>query len=280
MMAQEVINPTGGTQPTCANPAGGGNGLTTDASKPFYRRILENYISSRQAKHKASESPTENGTGPNTTDTAQPVQPAVPLSQEEISKMSKEALDTAYYEEIEREAEKAMRNPDRKLKWNRDVSPTDKEWTEQREKFQSLLAVNSVSDVLDAEIETAQKYLLIPPLEDGPLLQVQSENAKEYKALFEPGARFHGTRDNLATKLTMLKFGLPVEPVTLKNIERCGIPVDEDDPTDDPEPVPAIQRIVYADKPLEFLDYYSERSFGYPMLRSKCHFAAMLLAVN
>ena len=119
--------------------------------------------------------------------------------------------------------------------------------------------------------------LVLPPLEDGAILQIQRQNAKEYKDLFKQGARFHGVPDNLLTKITMLKFGIPVDELTLTNVQRCDNPVDEDDPPDEPEFVPSVERIMFSEKPLEFLDLYSQRSFGYPILRSESQYSTMLL---
>jgi hypothetical protein len=195
--------------------------------------------------------------------------PSIQLTQDEIYKLQRDRIDEVYYASLDKRAEAAIRNPRRKLRWNPNISPNDQEWTDQREAFRALLTSHSLADILRNQFEEGQKLLLIPPVQPGPLLDVQLGNTKEYMALFEPGARFHGVRNNLATKLTMLKFGFPVEPVTLKNLERCDRPADEHDPPDEPEDEPMIERIMYGEKPLEFLDLYHERSFGYPMLRSK-----------
>lgn len=272
-MANAAEHNAGGTIPKGPNTSADGKGETTDLTKEFYRRMRESTL--RRTKDKPLETPAENV--PTATTTTNPTPATDKRSPEEIhAQRQRERLDAMYYAEIEAEAEKAIKDPTRKLKWNPDIGPKDKKWLEQREEFRKLLVHNSVSDVLDLEFEDAQKLRLIPPRESGPLLQVQLQNAEEYKAFFKPGARFHGVADNLATKLTMLKFGLPVEALTLKNVERCGNTVDETDPPDEPEPTPGVQRIMYAEKPLEFLDLYSERSFGYPMLRSKFYCALML----
>lgn len=274
-MANVAEPNAGSTAPHGSNTPADGKEEAGAPSKPFYRRILENYLSSTQTKDKPSETPAENVT--TASNATNPAEAVFPLTQEKIAKMQRELLDAAYYAEIDAEAEKAIKDPSRKLIWNPNITPEDGKWLEQREKFRALLVNNSVANILESEFEDAQKLLLIPPPENGPMLQIQLENAREYKAVFKPGARFHGVADNLATKLTMLKFGLPVEAVTLKNVERCDNTLDEDDPQDGPEDTPAVQRIMYAEMPLEFLDLYSERSFGYPMLRSKSQCAVVLL---
>jgi hypothetical protein len=65
----------------------------------------------------------------------------------------------------------------------------------------------------------------------------------------------------------MLHFGLPVAPMTLNNVFNAG--KDEDDLPDAEADLPRVQRIMFAEKPLEFLDLYHQRSYGFPMLRSK-----------
>jgi len=141
-----------------------------------------------------------------------------------------------------------------------------------------------VQEVMDAMLTEEQRLLLIPPTINGAILEIQNEKTKEYKELVGEGGRFYGQGDNIATKFTMLHFGLPVEPLTMNNIINAGkdegggreelIPMGSqvkkpvaDDPPDDPEEMPRVQRIMFSEKPLEFLDSYHERSYGYPILR-------------
>jgi hypothetical protein len=269
-MAHLSGNTTGGnTASPYLNPSVDGDSKITTPVKLVYRRLYKNYLLPDLSK----DVPLEVPVGEKTPTPTGPSPPTDQLTRDEISKIRRERLDAAYYARLEEMDEAAIRNPNRKLRWNPNICPKDQEWLEQRQKFRKLLAAGSVASILEAEFEEAQKLLLVPSVQPGPMLQVQLDNTKEYTAFFEPGARFHGVKNNLATKLTMLKFGLSVEPVTLKNIERCGNPGDEDDPSDEPEEIPRVQRIMYAEKPLEFLDLYHERSFGYPMLRSKPQYA-------
>ncbi|KAI9052063.1 hypothetical protein LZ554_004316 [Drepanopeziza brunnea f. sp. 'monogermtubi'] len=110
------------------------------------------------------------------------------------------------------------------------------------------------------------KYLLlVPPPMDGLILQLQTENAILYKQALKTD-QFKGAHDNLATKLTMLHFGLPIEPFTINNLNRAEFD-DGDDPEDDALGPLQVQRINYAEKPLEFLDEYHERGYGFHILR-------------
>ncbi|PBP27596.1 hypothetical protein BUE80_DR001478 [Diplocarpon rosae] len=162
-----------------------------------------------------------------------------------------------------------------------DITSRDPRWVERRAFFVEELKSKVIKDVLeDAEItDRAERdasgeevfrfgkyrYLqLMPPRTDGIVLDTQRENASTYREALK-SARFSGVHDNLATKLTMLHFGLPIEPITMNNILFAD--QDQDDEPDAPAEPPQVQRIIYAEKPLEFLDSYHERSYGYPMLR-------------
>lgn len=160
-------------------------------------------------------------------------------------------------------------SPKRKFEYKPDIEPDDDAWQAKRVYFRDRLQKVSVQTVLDEDLEEAQTLYIQPPMINGEILVVQNEHTKDYQAALSKSGRFHGIPDNLATKFTMLHFGLPVAPLTLNNILRCSKPEDDDDPEDPPEDLPKYQRIMYAEKPLEFLDEYHERSHGYPILRSK-----------
>lgn len=249
------------------NNSVGDTGETAVPNKPFYRRVIESYLLPASAQDE-----TPNMSEGNVTEMPQAMpsnESTVPLTQAELAKRQRDLVDAAYFSDQERMAEEAIKNPRRKLKWRPGITTDSEEWIKQRAKFRELLSKQSIMDVIKAELEDAQLPLLIPPPEDGPRLEVQLENAKEYKRLLMPGERFYGVPDNLLTKLTMLKFGFPVEPLTYNNTVRCDRSLDTDDPPDETDSRPPIERILFATKPLEFLDEYNERSFGYPMLRRK-----------
>ena len=281
MADAEAINAEiGSTTTTVMNPPVIGTSGIVAPTKPFYRCTLENYLSSTSTKDNVSETPADDAaaTAATAATMTAPTHLPVQLTQAEIAKIQRDRLDAAYYAELERKAERAIKDPTRKLRWNAGISPNDEEWIAQRARFRELLDSNSIATVLEAEFEDGQRILVIPPSEDGAILQIQLQNAREYKDFFKPGARFHGVQDNMVTKLTMLKFGLPTEALTLMNVLRCDNPVDEDDPPDGPEPVPSIERIMFSEKPLEFLDLYSQRGCGYPIMRSESQSSAMLLS--
>lgn len=153
---------------------------------------------------------------------------------------------------------------------NVDITPADPEWTKKRQEIMDELnaPTKSVKDVMKAHITKPQQLLLLPPLYSGDsaaaVLDIQNYNKELYTEALTNGP-FQNHPNNLITKLTMLHFGLPVEVMTLNNVINAG--QDNNDPTDDEAEPPRVQRIMFAEKPLEFLDKYYERSHGYPMLR-------------
>ncbi|KAG9229319.1 hypothetical protein BJ875DRAFT_500036 [Amylocarpus encephaloides] len=166
-----------------------------------------------------------------------------------------------------KEEEKKLLDPQRKLKWNPNIKPTDKEWIKARNFFHREAARNSIMDILDKYFEEAHALMLGPANSDGTIRTIQQQATKEYKASLAPGARFHGCGDNLATKLTMLHFGLPIEPASLNNVLAAGEDYTADDPKDEEIFPPSSRKVYYSEKPLSFLDGYNERSYGYPILR-------------
>jgi hypothetical protein len=180
--------------------------------------------------------------------------------------LERDRIDAIHAAKRELEGEEILRCPKRinKLDLQLDIKPDDLEWKRYHSLFQKELTERNVREVLDRHFEEGQKLVVLPPPMKGFILDIQNENTIEYKKLLK--GQLKGAKSNLITKLTMLHFGLPVEPLSLSNILSAG--KDEDDPDDAPEDLPGIQRIMFAEKPLEFLDSYHERSYGFPILRS------------
>ncbi|KAL3425556.1 hypothetical protein PVAG01_02347 [Phlyctema vagabunda] len=152
-----------------------------------------------------------------------------------------------------------------------DVNQNSHEYQKQRKKLRKLLGTKSVNDVLDAELTPGQKLLVVPALFDGAILDRQKKNTIAYKNALKSNS-WKGAKDNIATKVAMAKFGLPVEPITQSNFDNLaqlhsGVE-SGDDESDDDTLEAQFQRVAYSDKPLRFLDTYDERSFGYPGLRN------------
>lgn len=159
------------------------------------------------------------------------------------------------------------------LNFNMNINQQDQAWIDKRNSFvEALKHPNQTPmEIFNENFTTAQMlYLFSPDGDGGNLLKIQEEHTKEYKEALGPTGRFRGVQDNLATKLTMLYFGLPIEPMTMNNVTMSGEEGDRTCYPDDHQETPRVQMIIYAEKPLEFLDKYGEgRSHGYPMLRSE-----------
>ncbi|PVH81376.1 hypothetical protein DL98DRAFT_654057 [Cadophora sp. DSE1049] len=155
--------------------------------------------------------------------------------------------------------------------FNPDIEETDQAWIEKRAEVLGIFQDENPR-VLDAlrnlgiKANSFEELQLLPPKTQDLALELQKENTVLYKQALGAEGRFPNTRDNLVTKLAMLYFGLPIEPMTYVNVVNCN--KDEgDDPEDDEVEFPRVQRILWSEKPLEFLDCYHERSYGFPMLR-------------
>ncbi|KUJ09587.1 uncharacterized protein LY89DRAFT_740673 [Mollisia scopiformis] len=146
------------------------------------------------------------------------------------------------------------------------ITPYEARYIQRRQDISDQLAEDSVKEVLETHLTKEQMLLFMPVLYAGPgaILEIQAHNKKLYDEALKNGP-FKGQKNNIITKITMLHYGLPVEPVTLTNINNSG--KDDDDPDDAPSSPPRVQRMMWAEKPLEFLDKYYERGHGFPMLR-------------
>lgn len=146
-----------------------------------------------------------------------------------------------------------------------DITPDHREWQQECARFLNLISTESIQNVLNRNFKPWQQHFLLPPVVAGEILKLQNKNTKKYKEALQ--GRFSTAKDNIITKLTMVHFGLPVEPLTLNNILHAD--KDENDAKDAPEEPARVQRIMYAETPLEFLDGYDQRGYGYAMIRSK-----------
>jgi hypothetical protein len=201
--------------------------------------------------------------------TPSPEAPAVaPLTALETQRRVAQAIDDRFAVIEEKRADAALKDPKRKLKWNIEIKPKDDEYLAVRAKLHDELREESVLTVVTKYFEDAQRLLIQPPPRDGIILKIQRQNGEEYKKALAVDGTFEGEKNNLTTKLTMLYFGLPIEAMTLNNILNAGVK-DVDDEEDTPDDLPRVQRIMFSEKPLQFLDEYHERSYGFPMLRRK-----------
>ncbi|RDW89719.1 hypothetical protein BP6252_01751 [Coleophoma cylindrospora] len=147
-----------------------------------------------------------------------------------------------------------------------DLDRSDPDYQEFRKKIRERLKTDSIQSIMDDELDEVQRTLLVSPIVDpgGFLLNIQELRSQSYKTALQ-SPKWKGEMDNIATKLAMAKFGLPVQPITLSNQLALVDPdKDQNDPEDKNDTVPPIQRVVKSGTPLGFLDEYWERFYGYP----------------
>jgi hypothetical protein len=204
------------------------------------------------------------------------------LAENELAECPKPVADVIDEYKEEQQAkmdEEASNDPENMLRFKPKILPSDPAWEGVEEYFKWNLHwereenpdAPHVHRVLRDELVESQQLLAILAANSGYRAKIQDENTEKYHEALR--TTFQGKPDNLVTKLTMVCFGLPIEPLTMANVKFAGGL--EDVPAEDSEDIEKglegqiIERIVWSEKPLEFLDYYNERSYGYPMIRSE-----------
>lgn len=139
------------------------------------------------------------------------------------------------------------------------VTPEDEKWNDVLQEFQRLLADPdmTIGRILSDKFTTHEARLFIPS-ELAVLKAIQEENTRDFHQLLE-SRRFQGVTPDIPTKLTMLYFGLHVEPMDFQLAKMtCKM--------ESRKPEPPRYAI---DPPLHFLTAHKERNWGKEMLRGK-----------
>ncbi|KAF3056761.1 hypothetical protein CFAM422_012661 [Trichoderma lentiforme] len=138
------------------------------------------------------------------------------------------------------------------------VSPEDEKWTDVLQEFQRLFADPdmTIGRILSDKFTTHEARLFIPS-ELAVLKAIQEENTRDFYDLLE--SRFQGVTPDIPTKLTMLYFGLHVEPMDFQ-LAKMTFKMESR------KPEPPRYAI---DPPLHFLTAHKERNWGKEMLRGK-----------
>jgi hypothetical protein len=191
--------------------------------------------------------------------------------------LKKTSLDEFRQEHFANIDEEAVNDPENLLRHMPSITPSDPNWQGVEEYFKWILEDERernghprVYKIIYEEFVLSQQLLLIPADNRSHRARIQGENAERYEKFLK--TTFKDKEDNLTTKLTMLCFGLPISPLTLTNIEYAGGPQDklgaikESNVNDN---AATVERIMWSERPLEFLDRYNERSYGYPIFRSE-----------
>ncbi|RFN46264.1 hypothetical protein FIE12Z_9499 [Fusarium flagelliforme] len=137
------------------------------------------------------------------------------------------------------------------------VGPQDKKWKLRHRYFSHLLGKDIPIKSIIRENFTHHQYRLLAPAERADVKEIQADNTKRYKALL--ASRFKGVEDSLATKLTMMYFGLPAAPIDnpLEDIARMLGHDEEEVPRYNVKP------------PLHFLTAHDHRNWGKDSLKAK-----------
>lgn len=139
------------------------------------------------------------------------------------------------------------------------VSPEDEKWNDVFQEFQRLFADPdmTIGQILSDKFTTHEARLFIPS-ELAVLKAIQEENTREFHKLLV-SRRFQGVTPDIPTKLTMLYFGLHVEPMDFQ-LAKMTFRMESR------KPEPPRYAI---DPPLHFLTAHKERNWGKEMLRGK-----------
>ncbi|KAM0279182.1 hypothetical protein ACHAQH_004726 [Verticillium albo-atrum] len=141
------------------------------------------------------------------------------------------------------------------------ITPSDPKFKAIEEEFRAYLADPRVAigEVLDKYFTPHETKLFLPAAEPSSLVEIQDENTDRYRDLIR--CRFQGHPLSLATKFTMLYFGLPIEPALsrLFDAQRPRFEVPDDD---------TLQEVT-ARPPLHFLTAHDQRNYGYDYRRGR-----------
>lgn len=146
-------------------------------------------------------------------------------------------------------------------RYNPLIKPTDNDWIAAHEQFKDLLDQPTIriQQILDEHFTPHERKLFMPATEPRSLRDCQEDNTRRYRALI--AGRFKTSRPSLATKFTLLYFGLPVEPIMSQLIEHAKTDFDVDDWDElyDVEVRP----------PLHFLTAHDKRNYGHDHMRGQ-----------
>lgn len=151
-------------------------------------------------------------------------------------------------------------NDDPIQRWDPLVTPTSGKWTNQVSVFKLLLAPSStetLDSILSDYFTPSERELALPATSPPYLVELQADRTERYRRLL--AGRFDGVEDTTVTRLTMLYFGLPVEPIMSDMFRALDAEVEMLDGAD--------VRTYQVRPPLHFLTAYDHRHYGRDELR-------------
>ncbi|KAF5632398.1 transaldolase [Fusarium tjaetaba] len=136
------------------------------------------------------------------------------------------------------------------------VSPSDSHWVEKHKFFTERLKSDTPIRDIVRENFTYNESRMLMPSDRSDVKELQAANTKRYEALLKD--RFKGYEDSLATKLTMMYFGLPIAPMEdiLKELS-MAMGMGKDVPMYNIKP------------PMHFLTAHDRRNWGKDSLKAK-----------
>ncbi|KAH6667071.1 hypothetical protein F5X68DRAFT_160328 [Plectosphaerella plurivora] len=141
------------------------------------------------------------------------------------------------------------------------ILPTDDDWKKVEGFFLEILRIPSVTTgaVLSAFFDDHDRTIFVPVTSPPTRVDVQKDHIRRYR--INLATRFRGHPLTLASKFTMLYFGLPVEPLLSQLFDPMQHIVEE---TDD-----SALTSVIVKPPLHFLSAYDQRNFGIDSRRGR-----------
>ncbi|KAL2110842.1 hypothetical protein VUR80DRAFT_669 [Thermomyces stellatus] len=152
-------------------------------------------------------------------------------------------------------------------RWDPLVNPASSKWTNQLSVFRLLLdpsSTETLDSILSEYFTPPERELAIPATSPLYLVELQADRTARYRRLL--ASRFRGVEDDTATRLTMLYFGLPSEPVMSGMFRALDADVEMLDGAD--------VRTYEVRPPLHFLTAYDHRHYGRDELRGVSRRAA------
>lgn len=136
------------------------------------------------------------------------------------------------------------------------VGPGDSHWVKKHKFFTERLKSDTPIKEIVRENFTYHESRLLMPSDRADVKELQAAHTKRYEALLND--RFKGFEDSLATKLTMMYFGLPIAPMEdIINELSMAVGMVEEVPMYNIKP------------PMHFLTAHDRRNWGKDSLRGK-----------
>ena len=187
--------------------------------------------------------------------------------------MMQAELTSGFLEKQKAQADKNVaKDSTNRLRRNPGIKPTEKDWLDVYGYFEEILKRSNREDgprapllhIIEEEFLESQKLLLLPIADSALWAKAHEKNSKKYAEALK--TTFSGYVDNTVLKFTMLRFGLPIEPLTCKNVIHVGTANDR--PGQDREEAGNGQGLTYAEEPQDSLSRCNEGSYGHSVTKS------------